>query len=78
MSGDPIVADFILPRTQSFIQLGTIKASTAIIDNLIGGTGSGSSLPIKTTNTTQSTSTSTGALIIEGGAGIANDLNVGG
>jgi hypothetical protein len=60
-------------RQATFITLSTASGS--------GGTaasGTGTTTTFVITNVTQSTSTNTGALVVDGGAGIWGNLNVGG
>ena len=58
--------------------LGTIAAGVITLVGVVAGaSGVTSSGPVAVTNATASTSTTTGALIISGGAGIAGALNVG-
>lgn len=54
----------------------TVGSNTAIGDASISGTFSGGDLIAN--NTTTSTTNATGALVVKGGAGIAENLNVGG
>ena len=78
-----INADYVLPHKNSVIRVGPMIGSTATFDEVTILNGSITvepnwSLPIVSTNTTESTSTSTGAITTLGGVGIAKNLNVGG
>ena len=78
----------LLPSTNGGVNLGsptrrfgTLFVTSATLDIgglVIGGDGVNITAPaLKLTNTTSSTSTATGSLIVQGGAGIAGAVNIG-
>ncbi len=76
-------ANFYLTDASNNRRAIATGSSSGSIDNasIINSTGNISMVPVGSvivSSTTPSTSTSTGALIVKGGAGIAGDINVGG
>ncbi len=76
-------ANFYLTDASNNRRAIATGSSSGSIDNasIINSTGNISMVPVGSvivSSTTSSTSTSTGALIVKGGAGIAGDINVGG
>jgi hypothetical protein len=72
----------VTPNTGAFTTVTTGGLQAAAIGNVTPGTGAFTTLSASTwaniTSATESTTTSTGALVTAGGVGIAKNLNVGG